>query len=88
MIKQKNKHPIWIVVGEGEEILFEGHQGHWADCFFSNSYEEMIRHSLDSGELFQEVVPYLIREMTEEEVLKYPEAIDFRQKLIEEYGTD
>ena len=40
-----NKNPIWIIVDDGN--VFEGHQGHWADCFFSNATESAIRAALE-----------------------------------------
>lgn len=80
-----NKNPIWIVVDGGE--TFEGHQGHWADCCFSNATESAIRFALDDGEIFQcERCVYEIREMTDEEVAKYPEALEFRETLLKRYG--
>lgn len=84
---QNTSNPIWILVTEGQDIIFEGHQGHWADCFFSNACESIIRESMDSGVLFKQVLPYVIREMTDDEVAQYPESLEFRQHLIQEYGS-
>lgn len=76
--------PFWIIVENGD--LFEGHQGHWADCFFSNATIDTIKAALDGKALFGEKVEYEIREMTDEEIQKYPESIDFTNWLKEEYG--
>jgi DNA polymerase III delta subunit len=76
--------PFWITVNGGD--VFEGHQGHWADCFFSNATIDTIKNSLDSNSLFGEKVEYEIREMTDEELQKYPEAIEFADWLKNEYG--
>jgi hypothetical protein len=78
--------PIWITVGEDDGIVFEGHQGHWADCFFSNSYESGVRAALDEGVLFDGVEKYSIRPMTAAEIAVYPEIIEFRKSLMEQYG--
>lgn len=32
---------MWIVVEDGE--IFEGNEKHWADCFFSNVDEKLVR---------------------------------------------
>jgi hypothetical protein len=32
---------MWIVVEDGN--VFEGDETHWADCFFSNVSEELVR---------------------------------------------
>ncbi len=81
-----NKNPIWIIIDNGN--VFEGHQGHWADCFFSNAYESAIRHVLENDELFPGcgLEDFEIREMTDEELKKYPEAILVRERLLIEYG--
>jgi hypothetical protein len=76
--------PIWIIVDDGD--VFEGHQGHWADCFFSNATKNQILSALERESFFGEIVPFEIREMTDEEIAKYPEAIDFEKSLIKEYG--
>lgn len=80
-----NDNPIWIIVDGGE--TFEGHQGHWAYSFFANAYEGAIRTTLDVDELFPGCGKhsYEIREMTDEEVEKYPEALAFREWLLKEY---
>lgn len=70
------KNPIWIVW----EGAFEGHQAHWADVHFSNATEAAIREFVADGAL-------IIREMTDDEVIRYPEAVIFRESLIKEYGT-
>lgn len=76
------KKPLWIIVDGGE--IFEGHQRHWADTFFSNATEEQIRNFLDRKGPGQET--FEIREMTDEELAKYPEALEFQAWLIAEYG--
>lgn len=77
------KNPIWIVVDGG--TTFEGHQAHWADCFFSNATQRSI---LLNGTGFSPREDELIeiREMTDEEVAKYPHIFSFVQRLIDQYG--
>jgi len=78
-------NPIWIKVDGGD--TFEGHQGHWADCFFYNATSDNIQfYGTGFGNRSDETIE--IREMTEEEVLKYPEAVIFRDMLIKEYGEE
>ena len=85
LAEKLNKNPIWIIIDDG--VIFEGHQGHWADCFFSNSYEKQIRSCLEHDTLFPGTnTKYVIREMTDAEVEKYPEALEFREELLKEYG--
>lgn len=80
-----NKNPIWITVDGGD--VFAGHQGHWADCFFSNATESAIRDALETNSLFpDETCTFEIREMTDEEVAAYPEIIEFREILLKRYG--
>lgn len=75
----QTKRPIWIEVEGGD--LFEGHQGHWVDCFFSNATESLIReHCFDVG------WKYTIREMTDGEIAQYPEAVETQKWLLETYG--
>lgn len=76
------KKPIWIKVDGGD--TFEGHQAHWADCFFSNAIESEIRSFIEAGHLGD--VTYEITEMTDEQFAEYPEALLFQQHLIAEYG--
>lgn len=78
----EKKNPIWIVVDDGE--FFEGHQGHWADCFFTNAHQSEIEAFCSVGQ-FKDV-KLVITEMTDEQVVKYPEAVAFRDWLIEQYG--
>lgn len=33
-------NPLWITVDGGN--TFEGHQGHWTDCFYSNATRAVI----------------------------------------------
>ena len=86
MADRLNKNPIWIVVDNGD--TFEGHQAHWADCFFSNAIESTIRHVLETEALFpgMDKSVFQIREMTDEELEKFPEAIPFREVLLKRYG--
>ena len=66
--------PIWISVDDGD--TFEGHQLHWADCYFSNAYEDVIRdYCEDDGSTVE------IREMTDEEVAQYPDLLSFVESL-------
>lgn len=74
--------PIWITVDGGD--LFDGHQGHWADCFFSNATRAIIRQALDEGSIKSDT--FSIREMTQEEVHRYPEIKGFCEELIRRYG--
>lgn len=71
--------PKWIVVENGD--VFEGHQGHWADYRFSNALIRLIEADLQDDGL-----EYVIRDMTEDELKKFPEAVDFEQWLLKEYG--
>ena len=76
-IRNTKKNPPWFIVEDG----FEGHQGHWADCFFSNAtIDNIIRYLNEEGEKWE------LREMTDEEVAKYPEIIEFSKQLIVQYG--
>jgi hypothetical protein len=79
------KNPAWIRVGKGDEIEFEGTQKHWADCFFSNATIREIDNYMETNRSMKDT-PYIIREMTDDEVEKYPEAIAFCESLIDEYG--
>ena len=89
--------PLWITVCNGH--IFEGHQLHWANCFFSNAYREEIEHYLNgdvertSWDTDAQIkaaglgeYTFEIREMTDDELEKYPEATEFCKQLIEEYG--
>lgn len=75
--------PIWIVVDNGE--VFEGHQGHWAETFFSNATRAEIKRVLDDGVLF-EPVTYEMREMTDSEVASHPGLGAFCDCLRDRYG--
>jgi len=76
-------NPLWIVIPG----VFEGHQGHWADCFFSNATRDEIETAVAVWPLFQgETVSF--SEMTDEQLTKWPEASTFRDHLISEYGSD
>lgn len=99
MEKFNGERPIWIRINkidltsrclEGflkETLVFEGHQGHWADCYFSGSYRRMIEKALRSDKKFTEPgVVVVIREMNDEELAKYPEAIATCERLMKEYG--
>lgn len=79
-----NDVPIWITVDGGD--LFEGHQGHWADTFFSNVTEAEIIRASKEDPFFRDC-KIEIRPMTAEELERHPEAIEFRKFLITEYGT-
>lgn len=72
--------PMWIIIDDGE--TFEGHQGHFANTFFTNATRESIEEFCD-GEGFK----LQTREMTPQELLMYPEAIDFEKYLHMEYGN-
>ena len=78
-------NPIWISINNGDG--FEGHQGHFANCYFSNATESTIRYTLENRlDVFDEITCFEIREMTNEEVTKYPEVLEIRDMLINEYG--
>lgn len=79
-----NKNPIWIIVDDGN--VFEGHQGHWADCFFSNATESAIRSALEDKTFFGSKEKFVIREMTDEELERYPEMLAYREDLFKRYG--
>lgn len=95
MQKFNGARPIWIRVdgvcpetGLLEEgAVFEGHQGHWADCFFSNAYRREIEAAAKTDPyLNEDGTVVIIREMTDEELAKYPEALAFCEWLMEQYG--
>lgn len=76
-------NPIWITVDGGN--TFEGHQGHWADCFYSNAMRANIeQYGTGVVERSEETIE--IREMTDEELKKYPEAVEFQLFLLNQYG--
>lgn len=78
-------NPLWITVDGGN--TFEGHQGHWTDCFYSNATRAVIEaYGTQVAPRDEETIE--IREMTNEEVAKYPEAVPFRNNLIERYGEE
>lgn len=77
--------PIWIKVDDGE--TFEGHQGHWADVFFSNAIESEIRWAAKEDPFLRDC-KIEIRPMTPEELERHPEAVEFQKWLIKEYGED
>jgi hypothetical protein len=79
------KNPVWITVGEGDEVEFDGHQAWWADAFFSNATVREIDNYMETSRGMIGV-PYIIREMTDAEVEQHPEAVEFREWLIKEYG--
>lgn len=76
--------PLWIIVGDGD--IFEGHQLHWANTFFSNATRDAIEAALQD-ENFLDGAKFKLRAMTDAEVLMYPEAVEFEQSLISEYGS-
>lgn len=88
--------PLWItVVDEEDGSVFEGHQLHWANCFFSNATKSQIEAFLLTPGAINDhltyppeegLCEYHIREMTDEELAKYPEAMEFCIELVKEYG--
>lgn len=72
-------NPWWITVDNGE--IFEGHQGVFADCFFTNATLYNIKEWCQDQKM-----DLKFREMTAEELEKHPRAITFREFLIEKYG--
>lgn len=73
-------NPLWIIVDDGD--LFEGHQGHWADCFFSNAEQSVIlQYCLENG------YTVTFRQMTDEEVVKFPEAVKAAALIEKRYGV-
>ena len=77
-------NPWWIVVDDG--AMFCGHQGHWANCFFANATIGTIQACLTQGELAGS--QYEIRRMTDKEVERWPESLEFRDYLISKYGEE
>lgn len=78
--------PIWITVVEDGVVSFEGHQGHWADVYFSNATRGAIEYYLNDPTCTDaEHRTYTIREMTDEDMVQYPEAVRFVNYLIEQY---
>ncbi len=75
--------PIWITIDGGD--LFEGHQLHWADTFFSNATVAEIRDFLETDSSLAGAT-VRVREMTPEEVESHPGLKDFLQGLLDEYG--
>lgn len=60
--------PLWITI-DGH---FEGHQGHFADCFFSNACILNIIDALQTGEFAG--ATWSIRPMTDDELAEHPDA--------------
>lgn len=81
MSTQKDS-PVWITVGEDGDV-FEGHQLHWADCFFSNALPGTIKAFIEDE--FPDT-KFTIVPMTKEQLEKYPEAIEFVKELAASYG--
>jgi len=81
MIKARRCQPPAYIIAENGD-MFEGHQGQWADCFFTNATRAAIEDYLKD-----EKVEYVIRDMTPEELVRMPEAIIFHKWLLERYGT-
>jgi len=65
--------PLWIIV----DGVFEGHQGHWADCFFSNASIVNILSALQTPNGQFSGVTWVIRPMTDEELTRHPEAMKY-----------
>ena len=78
-------NPIWIIIKNTHGCIFEGHQGHWANCYFSNATHAEIESAL-KGNFLGEGITYEISEMTVMELANHPEAVDFEQALIKKYG--
>ena len=75
--------PIWIKLDDGD--TFEGHQGHWADVYFSNATRSAIMHA-ETYDPFVATCTMEITVMTEEQLAEHPEAIAFCEWLISQYG--
>lgn len=73
------KRPIWIEIEDGN--VFSGHQGHWADCFFANATEATIRDYAEENDW-----QIIITEFTDQELVDYPEAVEFQKWLMETYN--
>jgi hypothetical protein len=82
-MKSKMNKPIWIIIDNGD--VFEGHQAHWADCFFSNATQSNIAYALETDPMFKDC-EVEIREFSDEDLVKYPEAVEFEKYLLKEYG--
>ena len=78
------KNPYWIVVDNGD--TFCGHQAHWSDCFYSNATIGNIEFDLTQGMFAGSA--YEIRRMTDGEVERWPEALEFRKYLLDKYGEE
>lgn len=74
--------PIWITV---DVDTFEGHQGHWADCFYSNAVQAIIEQH-GTGMCLRSEETITAREMTDEELAKYPEVVQVQLSLLSRYG--
>jgi hypothetical protein len=72
------KTPIWIIMDGGD--TFEGHQGHFRDCFFSNANLPVIQGFCKDQGIYLET-----RDMTPEELEKYPEAVSISEELNETF---
>lgn len=95
MEKFNGNRPIWIRVDYYDDktstlqegAIFEGHQQHWANCFFSNAFKRNIENSIKYDKFFNEPgVTVTIREMTDSELNEYKEVIPFCEWLMKTYG--
>jgi hypothetical protein len=81
--------PYWITLGVGGD-LFEGHQLHWADTFYSNATRYDIRESIACGYGMGmgpgPLANSSYRDMTAAEIARYPDLIPFLITLIDNYG--
>lgn len=75
--------PAWIIIDDGH--VFEGTQAHWANCFFSNATRKEIKRSFNEMDMLKNR-KCEIRDMTDEEILKWPDAVLFHKWLLETYG--
>lgn len=71
--------PFWIYVEDGD--FFEGHQGQWRDCFFSNATpENILLYCL------RERLEVKFKVFSDFDMETYPEAVKAAKKIEDEYG--
>ncbi len=64
--------PLWIIVDNGN--VFEGHRGHWSDCFFTaDSIMDILSFLSEPDGQFAQFT-WEIRPMTAEELERFPDA--------------
>jgi len=71
----------WITIDDGE--TFEGHMGHWADCYgpLSTLDDVFVWVTTPSSPLYGSTAQ--IRNMTDEEVKAFPEIVEITRKYMQ-----